>query len=458
MEALLLQYDHERKLPTHYNIQRVNSALEKLAKALRNASSIHSPSASSTSAAVTADWLLQRVSSVNTLDPPALAAAVWDAAHIPDEAQQQATLFDILGADGTEVLFELMPHLDEIRTKIRREDLTHTPATTATTSMDPDEHARQQLVQDYLEAAQMAAVYQAELDQLVVPAKGGTHSLQRASDKQLVKKAQKAQKKAQQLLQRAREVGALLDESVLPTLTDWSPLGEGGLRNREDLQSLQASLLPEGSKAYYDDRGLPRGAISEELPGMRRVILPAVPRDESQLHERLRIDQIMNATEGLAFQGTTSLNPMQSTVFATAFTKRDNLLICAPTGAGKTNVALLTVVSHFRDVGLIPSDRESPIESGKKVVYIAPMKALAQEVVEKFSEKLKPLKLIVRELTGDMQLTRAQSDSANVIVTTPEKWDVVTRKGGAEDTSLGNQCGLLIIDEVHLVRDLGRTT
>ena len=35
-----------------------------------------------------------------------------------------------------------------------------------------------------------------------------------------------------------------------------------------------------------------------------------------------------------------------------------------------------------------------------KIIYVAPMKALAQEVVEKFSDRLKPLGLIVRELTG----------------------------------------------------------
>lgn len=37
------------------------------------------------------------------------------------------------------------------------------------------------------------------------------------------------------------------------------------------------------------------------------------------------------------------------------------------------------------------------------------------------------------------------------MVTTPEKWDVVTRKGG--DGTLGSTCGLLIIDEVHLLAD-----
>lgn len=81
------------------------------------------------------------------------------------------------------------------------------------------------------------------------------------------------------------------------------------------------------------------------------------------------------------------------------------------------------------------------------------MKALAQEVVAKLHSKLGPLKLSVKGLTGDMQLTRAGAEAANVIVTTPEKWDVVTRNSGNDDNSLGNQCDLLIIDEVHLLAD-----
>ena len=50
-----------------------------------------------------------------------------------------------------------------------------------------------------------------------------------------------------------------------------------------------------------------------------------------------------------------------------------------------------------------------------------------------------------------MQLSRQEADRADVIVTTPEKWDVTTRKGG--DGSLAESCGLLIIDEVHLLAD-----
>lgn len=41
-----------------------------------------------------------------------------------------------------------------------------------------------------------------------------------------------------------------------------------------------------------------------------------------------------------------------------------------------------------------------------KIVYIAPLKALAAEIVGKFSSALAYLKVQVRELTGDMNLSK----------------------------------------------------
>lgn len=66
-----------------------------------------------------------------------------------------------------------------------------------------------------------------------------------------------------------------------------------------------------------------------------------------------------------------------------------------------------------------------------------------------------------------MQLTKAEIAQTQVIVTTPEKWDVVTRKptGEGELASVGLICisiselthpqslKLLIIDEVHLLNE-----
>ena len=56
--------------------------------------------------------------------------------------------------------------------------------------------------------------------------------------------------------------------------------------------------------------------------------------------------------------------------------------------------------------------------------------------------------LLVRELTGDMQLTKKEMAETQMIVTTPEKWDVITRKVGGRGwagrcraAGLGGLCG-----------------
>lgn len=81
-----------------------------------------------------------------------------------------------------------------------------------------------------------------------------------------------------------------------------------------------------------------------------------------------------------------------------------------------------------------------------KIVYVAPMKALVQEMVGNFNSRLNPFGIKVGELTGDSQMMKPQ-----IIVTTPEKWDVITRKNS--DTSYTNLVRLLIIDEIHLLHD-----
>ena len=209
--------------------------------------------------------------------------------------------------------------------------------------------------------------------------------------------------------------------------------------------------LEKGHREYNGgDRALPAGTTRKFFDGFEEVKVPPPrrlppPRDAESVHVR---EALPEWAQG-AFAGMGRLNRVQSVVFPVAFHSAENMLVCAPTGAGKTNVAMLALLQlvrqHVDEAGVL--DR-----STLKAVYIAPMKALAQEVVAKFSERLAPLGLSVRELTGDMQLTRAEVDTAHLIVTTPEKWDVITRKGGT-DGSLATKCKLVIIDEVHLLAD-----
>ncbi|MCQ9136916.1 DEAD/DEAH box helicase, partial [Streptomyces hilarionis] len=72
------------------------------------------------------------------------------------------------------------------------------------------------------------------------------------------------------------------------------------------------------------------------------------------------------------------------------------------------------------------------------------MKALVQEMVGNFSKRLEPFGVKVSELTGDSNLTKQQITETQVIVTTPEKWDVITRKSSY--TSYTNLVRLIIID------------
>jgi antiviral helicase SLH1 len=158
------------------------------------------------------------------------------------------------------------------------------------------------------------------------------------------------------------------------------------------------------------------------------------------------------------FRGYKSLNRMQSLVYPVAYKTSENMLICAPTGAGKTDAAMLTIL-HAIAQNTTPNPMDHPDEKDFavstedfKIVYVAPMKALAAEITEKLCRRLSWLGIKVRELTGDMHLTKREIIETQVIVTTPEKWDVVTRKSTG-DTELVQKVRLLIIDEVHMLHD-----
>ena len=155
------------------------------------------------------------------------------------------------------------------------------------------------------------------------------------------------------------------------------------------------------------------------------------------------------------------LNRIQSKMCDVALRSSENILLCAPTGAGKTNVACLTmlnILGQHRKEGDAESGDES--DGGEKsafdlksfkIIYIAPMKALVQEQVKNFRNRLSHFGVTVNELSGDSSLTRQQISETQLLVTTPEKFDIVTRQG--EGRAYTNLIKLVIIDEIHLLHD-----
>jgi pre-mRNA-splicing helicase BRR2 len=54
-------------------------------------------------------------------------------------------------------------------------------------------------------------------------------------------------------------------------------------------------------------------------------------------------------------------------------------------------------------------------------------------------------------MTGDQQMSKEQFMQTQVIVCTPEKYDIITRKGG--ERAYNQLVRLIIIDEIHLLHD-----
>jgi len=206
-----------------------------------------------------------------------------------------------------------------------------------------------------------------------------------------------------------------------------------------------------------------------------------------------------------------SFNPVQSQCFHHAFHGDDNLVIAAPTGSGKTVVLEFALCRFFHDEMMevarkrtreeaerrkqqhaegkqegkeaeegtqegvdeeekrmdeeIDMTKEPAQEEAstnyqgkkwfqhKKAIYICPLKALCDERARdwvKF-ELMYGLRLV--QVTGDQEVPYGRVNAAHIIITTPEKWDALSRRLEVVDRRLMLSVGLMMVDEVHLLND-----
>lgn len=137
----------------------------------------------------------------------------------------------------------------------------------------------------------------------------------------------------------------------------------------------------------------------------------------------------------LEASGYKELNPVQKLAIDRGFEK--SMIVAAPTASGKTLIAEIAALKI--------------INKGKKVVYIVPLRALAQEKYREFKEKYSP-EIKVGISIGDLDSSDPWLANNDIIIATSEKLDSLLRHG----VSWAKDIGLVVADEVHLLNDAYR--
>ncbi|MDG6910370.1 MAG: DEAD/DEAH box helicase [Nitrososphaerota archaeon] len=130
-------------------------------------------------------------------------------------------------------------------------------------------------------------------------------------------------------------------------------------------------------------------------------------------------------------KGITELYPPQEQAILAGLLEGKSLVVSSPTASGKTLLALMAAYLKAKQ--------------GRKVIYLAPLRALASEKYSEFSEFARfGLRTVIS--TGDFDSSGESLGKADIIVLTNERFDSVMR----HRVSWINTVGLFIADEVHL--------
>lgn len=127
-------------------------------------------------------------------------------------------------------------------------------------------------------------------------------------------------------------------------------------------------------------------------------------------------------------------------MFSALYNSDNNVLVAAPTGSGKTICAELAIVRNHQ--------KAASGESNMWVVYIAPIEAIAKDRYKDWKGKFGEFVQVV-ELTGETTADLKLLGKGEIIISTPEKWDALSRRW--KQRKHIQQVSLFIVDELHLI-------
>ncbi len=134
--------------------------------------------------------------------------------------------------------------------------------------------------------------------------------------------------------------------------------------------------------------------------------------------------------------GLDKLRPAQGKAIDQGLFEGKSMIVCTPTGSGKTFVAELAIINTILT------------QKRGKAIYLAPLKALASEKRKQFKQRYGELFSIALSI-GDLDSGDPHLAKYDLIIATSEKLDSVIRHGAPWVKDIG----LVVVDEIHMLND-----
>ncbi|XP_070567213.1 probable ATP-dependent DNA helicase HFM1 [Ptychodera flava] len=219
-------------------------------------------------------------------------------------------------------------------------------------------------------------------------------------------------------------------------------------RLRQDLESSDFHAGSQQSRFSTMGNAATTRAVSDSPSPLT---IPGYVTPGGSRHDVTKLRPITEVPEKYRsiFSAYPYFNIVQSKVMDDVLYSDRPMVLCAPTGSGKTVIFELAIVRLLLQSGTYSMNQV-------KIVYMAPIKALCSERCDDWQQKFGPVGLKCKELTGDSEWDDYfELQDTNIIMTTPEKWDSMTRKW-RDNKSLVQMVKLFLIDEVHTLNDEAR--
>jgi helicase len=135
--------------------------------------------------------------------------------------------------------------------------------------------------------------------------------------------------------------------------------------------------------------------------------------------------------------GHQMLNPAQAEILPTVLANDDNLVVVAPTGAGKTVIGMASALKVILTRGL-------------RAVWLVPQRSLTDEL-DRDLDGWRSQGLKVERLSGEHPIDVERLRDADLWVATTEKFEAVSRTAVLREAI--DAIGCLVVDEIHLLGD-----